>query len=142
MALVRRRWPRPPDRLMRPDAAAPSVVVLELLTRAEALARAAADSMDAGDDALLSILLDERDAVIDAIGSAWQEARPETLTPELLGQVAQAMRSTQAAAAQASAAALRIRAQVVAELSAFDARQLASQEYQSGLERATINVVL
>ena len=127
---------------MRPDAAAPSVVVLELLTRAEALARAAADSMDAGDDALLSILLDERDAVIDAIGSAWQEARPETLTPELLGQVAQAMRSTQAAAAQASAAALRIRAQVVAELSAFDARQLASQEYQSGLERATINVVL
>jgi hypothetical protein len=127
---------------MRPDAAAPSAVVLELLTRAEALARAAAESMDAGDDSLLSILLDERDAVIEAIGSAWEEARPETLTPELLGQVALAMRSTQAAAAQASAAALRIRAQVVAELSAFDARQQASQEYQSGLERATINVVL
>ncbi len=127
---------------MRPDAAVPSAVVIELLARAEALARAASDTIEAGDDAQLAALLDERDAVISAIGAAWQDARPETLTPELLGQVAQAMRSTQAAGVQARAAATRIRAQVVADLSAFDARQLASQEYQSGQGNATINVVL
>ncbi len=127
---------------MRPDAAVPSAVVLELLARAEALAHAASDTIETGDETLLTTLLDERDAVISAIGAAWQDARPETLTPELLGRVAQAMRSTQAAGVQASAAATRIRAQVVAELSAFDARQLASQEYQTGQERVTIDVVL
>lgn len=127
---------------MRPDAAVPSAVVLELLARAEILARAAADAISANDELQLSAILDERDAVISAIGTAWQEARPESLTPELLGRVAQAMRSTQAAGVQARAAAMRIRAQVVAELSAFDARQLALQEYQSGSERVTINVVL
>ncbi len=127
---------------MRPDAATPSAVVIDLLARSEALARAASVAMDDGDDALLSTLLDERDAVIGAIGSAWQAARPESLTPQLLGQVAQAMRSTQAAGVQARAAAMRIRAQVVAELSALDARQHASLEYQVGQERATINVVL
>jgi hypothetical protein len=127
---------------MRPDAATPSAIVIDLLARSEALARAASVAMDDGDDVQLSSLLDERDAVIGAIGSAWRAARPESLTPELLGQVAQAMRSTQAAGVQARAAAMRIRAQVVAELSALDARQHASQEYQVGQERATINVVL
>ncbi len=127
---------------MRPDAAVPSAVVIELLARAEALARAASDTIEAGDETLLTALLDERDAVISAIGTAWHDARPETLTPELFGRAAQAMRSTQAAGVQARAAATRVRAQVVAELSAFDARQLASQEYQSGQERVTIDVVL
>lgn len=127
---------------MRPDAATPSAVVIELLARAESLARAAATAIDGGDDALLAALLDERDVAIAAIRAAWQEARPATLPPAVLGRVSAAVAGTQAAGVQARAAALRTRAQVVAELSAFDARQQASQEYQSGEERVTIDVVL
>jgi hypothetical protein len=127
---------------MRPDAPTPAAAVVDLLQRAEALATAAATAIESDDDGLLATLLDERDAVIAAIGEAWKTVSPRALTPDLLGRVTRAMQTTQAAGAQAHAAAMRVRAQVVSALSALDARQSATFEYLNGSPNGSIDVVL
>jgi hypothetical protein len=127
---------------MRPDAPTPALAVLDLLARADALAVVATMAIQAGDDAQLAAALEERSAVIDAAIAAWRVAEAAGPARELRDRVAGAARSTVASGLQARATAVIARDEVVAALSALDARQQASQEYQTGSQHGTINVVL
>ncbi|MDZ7630640.1 MAG: hypothetical protein U5K74_04565 [Gemmatimonadaceae bacterium] len=127
---------------MRHDAATPTQVVLDLLRRADELAAAAADAIDVGDHDRLAAVLDDRQEVIAGAIGVWQELSPGQRSPELVHRVARAAQSTVALGERARDVALQARAQVVAELSAFDARQTASQEYQSDAPRSSIDLVL
>jgi phosphopantetheine adenylyltransferase len=119
------------------------MVVLDLLTRADALAEAAAVAIESGDHDRLIAVLDDRHEVIAGAITVWQETPAALRSPELAAQVAKAAQASVVSGQAACGAALRAREQVVAELSAFDARQTASQEYQThDAPRASINVVL
>ena len=126
---------------MRPETISPAHVVLDLLQRADALATAATAAIESDDDAQLGAVLDEREAVIDAILRTWREAAHQP-TPEQLAQVTQATRTSLALGVAARNTAIVTRDQVVAALAALDARQLASQEYQPGSPQGTIDLVL
>ncbi len=126
---------------MRPDFPVPTQVVLDLLSRADALAAAASGAIEAGDDGQLSALLDERETVIDAVRRAWL-ADGHLPTAEQIARVAAATRTSLALGQAARDTALVARDEVVAALAALDARQLASHEYHTGTPHGTIDVVL
>jgi hypothetical protein len=127
---------------MRHDAPTPALAVLDLLSRADALAVVATMAIQAGDEAQLATALDERSAVIDAAIAAWRAVEASGPSADLRDRVAGAARSTMASGQQARATAVIARDEVVAALSALEARQQASQEYQNGAQHGTINVVL
>jgi hypothetical protein len=128
---------------MRPETGGPALVVLDLLTRADALAEAAAAAIESGDHDRLIAVLDDRHEVIAGAIAVWKETPVALRSPELVAQVARAAQASVARGQAAHGVALRAREQVVAELSAFDARQNASQEYQThDGPRGSINVVL
>ena len=127
---------------MRPTAADPGLVVLDLLARADELAATAAAAIDAGDDAALSAVLEDRAVTIDAAIAAWKTAAADRPSPELQARVARAARSAVTTGQLASDMAARARAQVVSELTSLDARQQASHEYQSDVPRGSFDVVL
>ncbi|MBC7840769.1 MAG: hypothetical protein H7099_00555 [Gemmatimonadaceae bacterium] len=124
------------------DAPVPSQVVLDLLARADLLAAAASEAILAGDDDRLAALLDDRGVVIDAVVSVWKDAATHRHTADQIAQMTRATGATLAAASQAHATAVVARDQVVCQLSALDARQQASQDYQSGTPHRSIDVVL
>jgi hypothetical protein len=126
---------------MQPDAPVPAQVVLDLLSRADALAAAATDAIEAADDDQLSALLDEREVVIDAIRRTWRAAGHQP-TAEQIARVGQATRASVAHGQAARRTAIIARDEVVAALAALDARQLAAHEYDSGTQHGTIDVVL
>ena len=126
---------------MRPDAPVPTQVVLDLLSRADALAAAATAAIAGGDAAQLSALLDEREAVIDAVRRTWLAAGHQP-TAEQVARVSLATRTSLAIGQAARNTAVVARDEVVAALAALDARQLASHEYHTGTPHGTIDVVL
>lgn len=124
------------------DAPVPSQVVIDLLARADLLAAAASEAIVAGDDDRLAAVLDDREIVIDAVVSVWKDAATHRHTADQIARMTRATRATLAAAQQTHATAVVARDQVVGELSALDARQQASQDYQSGTPHRSIDVVL
>lgn len=127
---------------MRHDAAAPALVVIDLLKRADTLAEAASAAIAAGDHGLLTAVLDDRQVVITAAIDTLKLVHASGPSAAVTSQLATAARGSIAAGQQARATAQVAREQVLAELSALDARQQASQEYQSDAPRSSINVVL
>lgn len=126
---------------MRPDAPGAAQIVLDLLARADVLAVEATAAIESGDEAQLAAVLDDRDAVISAIQRTWRDAAHTTL-PEQHARVTQATRASLALGLAARNTAQVARDQVVAALSALDARLLASHEYHLGTPHGTIDVVL
>jgi hypothetical protein len=126
---------------MRPDAPVPADVVLVLLSRADALAAAATGAIESGEDARLSALLDERDAVIDAIRRTWLAPghRPSAAQ---VARVTEATRTSLASGMAARNTAIIARDEVLTALAALDARQAASHEYHIGEPHGRIDVVL
>ena len=126
---------------MRPDAPIAAQIVLDLLARADVLAVEATAAIESGDEAQLAAVLDDRDAVISAIQRTWRDAA-HTAFPEQHARVTQATRASLALGLAARNTARVARDEVVAALSALDARQLASHEYHPGTPHGTIDVVL
>lgn len=126
---------------MRPETLTPSDAVLDLLARADELAVAACAAIDAGDDAQLAAVLDEREAVIEAIVRIWRDSS-HSPTPQQRARVTQASRESLDRGLVARNAAVLARDEVVGALAALDARQLASHEYHTGTPHGTIDVVL
>lgn len=125
------------------DAPVPSQVVLDLLARADLLAAAASEAIVAGDDDRLAALLDDREVVIGAVIGVWKNAAAHRHTADQIERMTRATRATLAVARQTHATAVVARDRVVSELSALDARQHASQEYQSRTTpHGSIDVVL
>ena len=127
---------------MRYDDPVPAHVILDLLARSDALAVAASQAIVAGDDALLSALLDDRDAVIGAVISAWHCTANTSPSVGQMALLSQATGASVAAGLATHAAAVRARDQIVAELSALEARQQASQEYRTDTPHGSLDVVL
>lgn len=127
---------------MRHDAAAPVLVVIDLLQRADTLAEAAAAAIAAGDHDLLTAVLDDRQEIITAAIETWKRVEATGASAAVTAQVAKAATSSVAAGNQARAVAQVARAEVLSALAALDARQQASQEYLSDAPRSLINVVL
>lgn len=129
---------------MRPDAASPALVVLQLLARADELAAAAAVAIRAGNDPALFAILDDRSSAIDAAIRTWRTVSPADRSPALVAKVEAAARSAVHAGLETREMAVRARDQAVSELSALEARQHASNEYEQHADgsRGSINVVL
>ncbi len=127
---------------MRPDAPSPSLAVLDLLARADALALTASAAIGAGDDEALSAVLEDRGVIVEAALAAWGDVLPADRTPSLVARVRAAAQTAVQSGAEARLVAVRARDLVVAELSVLDARQQASHGYQSGSALGSINVVL
>jgi len=127
---------------MRPEPADPELLVLDLLARADTLALEASIALEAGDDARLTDLLDDRGAAIDAANAAARAVSVAVLSAAVTTRLADAMRATIASGDVLRSRALRNRNEVVAELAALEARQLASQEYRPDTPHGSINVVL
>jgi len=127
---------------MQPDPVDPELLVLDLLARADRLALEASIALEAGDDARLTDLLDDRGVAIDAAGAAARTAAAGVLTVDVTTRLADAMRTTIASGDLLRRRALRSRNEVVAELAALESRQLASQEYHPEMPHGSINVVL
>jgi len=127
---------------MRPDVVDPELLILELLARADRLALQASLALEAGDDARLTDLLDDRGVAIDAASVAARAASSGVLTADVMTRLATAMRTTIASGDMLRSRTLRSRNEVVAELAALESRQLASQEYCPDSPHGSINVVL
>jgi len=127
---------------MRHDPVDPELLVLDLLARADRLALEASLALEAGDDARLSDLLDDRGVAIDAASAAARAASAGVLTADVTTRLATAMRTTIASGDMLRSRALRSRNEVVAELAALESRQLASQEYLPDTPHGSIDVVL
>ena len=127
---------------MRPEAAPPDQAALDLLAHADALALAATGAIDAGDDAALAALLEERGIVVAAAIDALRQMMFTPPHPELADRLADAARGSIATGLVTRAVAQRARAQVAAEMAVLDARSLAAQEYGQGTPPTTIDVVL
>ncbi len=129
---------------MRPDPASPALAVLQLLSRADELAAVAAVAIRAGNDAAVFAILDERSAAIDAAIRTWASIPVAARTTELKSRVDAAARSAVHAGLVTRELAVQVRDQTVSELSALEARQQASNEYESRTDsaRGSINVVL
>jgi hypothetical protein len=124
---------------MRPEYA-PADAVLHLLARADALAAAATAAIATGDDAALTAVLDDRDVVVAAAVAAARDVT--SVAPELRTALLNAIRDSLTLGQAARNTAALAREHVLTELSALDARQHASHEYQAGAVQATIDVVL
>lgn len=129
---------------MRPDPASPALAVLQLLCRADELATAAAVAIRAGNNAALFAILDERSDTIDAAIRTWRSVPVSDRSPELLARVESATRNAVHTGLEARELATRARDQAVSELSALEARQHASNEYElrADATHGSINVVL
>lgn len=127
---------------MRHDPVDPELLVLDLLARADRLALEASVALEAGDDARLADLLDDRGIAIDAASAAARAASTGRLTAEVTTRLADAMRTTIASGDVLRSRALRNRNEVVAELAALESRQVASQEYRPDATHGSIDVVL
>jgi hypothetical protein len=126
---------------MRPELLTPSDAVLDLLAHADALAASACAAITAGDEAQLAAILDEREAVIDAVARLWRDTT-HAPTAQQRAQVMQASRAALERGLVARNTAIIARDEVVGALAALDARQLASHEYHTGTSHGTIDVVL
>jgi hypothetical protein len=126
---------------MRPETLTPSDAVLDLLARADALAASACAAIATGDESQLAAVLDEREAVIDAIARVWREPS-HSPTPQQRACVTRASHATLERGLVARNTAIIARDAVVGALAALDARQLASHEYHTGTPHGTIDVVL
>jgi hypothetical protein len=129
---------------MRPESAGPAVELLDLLARADTLAVAAIAAIGAGDDAALSVVVEDRGHLIDAVTRVCADlaARGPGAGTEAAAVLTAAMRQSHAAGVMACDAAVRSRDEIVSQLSALEARQQASQEYQPDLQRTSIDVTL
>jgi hypothetical protein len=127
---------------MRPEPAPPDEAALDLLAHADALARAAANAIAAGDDVALAALLEERGIVVAAAIAALTQLRGAPARPEVTARLAAAARGSVSSGLQAQAAAQRAREQAAADLALLDARHQAGFEYQIGPAQTTIDVVL
>lgn len=129
---------------MRPDPASPALAVLQLLSRADELATAAAMAIRAENNAALFAILDERSDTIDAAIRIWRSVPPFARSPELLARVEAATRTAVHTGLEARELATRARDQAMSELSALEARQHASNEYEQRADttHGSINVVL
>lgn len=116
--------------------------MLDLLTRADTLARLAVDAIHEGEDAALDALLAERDSVVHAI-----LADSGALVPDQLPAHQRAVLARGAAAACASGErALRVaeaaRDFVAGQLASLSARQQAAHEYHAGeIQHGAIDVL-
>ena len=139
-----RRSLRRRDLLMRYDPATAGLVVIDLLARADSLAATAVAAIRAGDDATLAAAVEERGEIIAAALTTWQDATDSghRESPSTLSQVRQSAQVTIATGRQAAVTATIERDKLGSALSALDARQQASQEYQPDAARNSIDVVL
>ena len=126
---------------MRPEPASPAAIVLDLLAQADALAVLASDAILAGDDGRLSEIVEVRGHVISAALDAWREAGVQ-VPPDDVRRLQTAARETIRLADMVTATGRTARDEIVAALSALDARQAAGHEYQAPGARGSINVVL
>ena len=127
---------------MRHDPVDQELLVLDLLSRADALAFEAVIAVEHGDDDRLTDLLDDRELAIDAANVAVRAAATGAFTTAVITRLTDAMRTTIASGDMLHSRALRSRNEVMAELAALEARQQASQEYRLDTPHGTINVVL
>lgn len=127
---------------MRYDLSTAGLVVIDFLAKADSLAVTAVAAIRAGDDATLAAAVEERGAIIAAALSTWQDAAASSCAPSTIAQVRMAAQMTVATGRQAAVAATIERDKLGTELSALDARQQASQEYQPDTPRGSIDVVL
>jgi hypothetical protein len=129
---------------MRPDPASAELSVLQLLARADELALAAGAAIRAGNDSILFDALDQRSATIEAAIQCWRAVPLSARSAQLQARVNVAAQSAFHAGLVTRDLAIQARDDAVAELSALEARQFASSEYEQRADaaRGSINVVL